>query len=100
MRAITVCLMAAAAALGAAGPASAAGQEPGEVVVFSTEAQPLSVYRDPEGCQGLPTTAHVLSNLTDRPVKVYGNPFCLGPSVVVPPGHGTHVPGGAGSFSA
>ncbi|GAA3162780.1 MULTISPECIES: hypothetical protein [Streptomyces] len=100
MRAITVCLVAAAATLGLAVPASAAEPESGEVVVFSTEVQPLHVYRDPQGCQQLPLTAHVLSNLTDHPVKVYGNPFCVGPSVSVPPGHGVHVPGGAGSFSA
>ncbi|MGW1840102.1 hypothetical protein [Streptomyces sp. NPDC002067] len=100
MRVITVGLVAAAVALGVAGPAVAAGPEGGEVAVFSTEAQPLDVYRDPEGCHALPAAAHVLANLTDRPVKVYGNPFCLGPSVVVLAGHGTHVPGGAGSFSS
>ncbi len=101
MRAILVSLVAAGAVLGLAAPAPAAGRAAsGDVVVFSTEAQPLDVYRDPVGCQQLPTVAHVLTNQTDRPVKVYGNPFCLGPSVVVQPGYGTHVPGGAGSFSA
>ncbi|MEU3711883.1 hypothetical protein [Streptomyces catenulae] len=100
MRAITVCLVAAAATLGSAVPASATEPASGEVVVFSTEAQPLDVYRDPEGCRQLPTLAHVLANRTDHPVKVYGNPFCVGPSVAVLPDHGIHVPGGAGSFSA
>ncbi|MFB8040992.1 hypothetical protein ACFC8F_06825 [Streptomyces hydrogenans] len=96
-RAVLISLVAASAVLGLAGSAQAAT---GDVVVFSTEAQPLDVYRDPVGCRQLPTVAHVLTNQTDRPVRVYGNPFCLGPSVVVQPGYGTHVPGGAGSFSA
>ncbi|MFD0562075.1 hypothetical protein ACFQ2M_08620 [Kitasatospora saccharophila] len=101
VRAILVSLLAAGSVLGLAAPAPAVTRAAsGDVVVFSTEAQPLDVYRDPAGCQQLPTVAHVLTNQTDRPVKVYGNPFCLGPSVVVQPGYGTHVPGGAGSFSA
>lgn len=97
-RAVLISLVAASAVFGLAGSAQAAAT--GDVVVFSTEVQPLDVYRDPSGCQQLPTVAHVLNNQTDRPVRVYGNPFCVGPSVVVQPGHGTHVPGGAGSFSA
>ncbi|MEV6353943.1 hypothetical protein ACWEP8_02370 [Streptomyces hydrogenans] len=96
-RAVLISLVAASAVLGLAGSAQAAT---GDVVVFSTEVQPLDVYRDPVGCQQLPTVAHVLTNQTDRPVRVYGNPWCIGPSVVVQPGYGTHVPGGAGSFSA
>ncbi|GHJ91360.1 MULTISPECIES: hypothetical protein [Streptomyces] len=97
-RAVLISLVAASAVLGLAGSAQAAAT--GDVVVFSTEVQPLDVYRDPAGCRQLPTVAHVLTNQTDRPVRIYGNPFCLGPSVVVQPGYGTHVPGGAGSFSA
>ncbi len=98
-KAILVALAAAGAAvLGLTAPARAAAS--GDVVVFSTEAQPLDVYRDPAGCQRLPALAHVLSNLSDQPVRIYGNPFCLGPSLVVQPGYGTHVPGGAGSFAA
>ncbi|MFC8717937.1 hypothetical protein [Kitasatospora sp. NPDC057198] len=101
VRAILVSLMAAGSVLALAAPAPAAARSAsGDVAVFSTEVQPLDVYHDPAGCQQLPAMAHVLNNLTDRPVKVYGNPFCLGPSVVVQPGYGTHVPGGAGSFSA
>ncbi|MFF0393466.1 hypothetical protein ACFYS8_32930 [Kitasatospora sp. NPDC004615] len=93
--------MAAASVLGLAAPAPAATRSAnGQVVVFSTELQPLDVYSNPSGCQQLPTAAHVLSNQTDAPVRVYGNPLCLGPSVTVQPGYGTHVPGGAGSFSA
>ncbi|MEV7674635.1 hypothetical protein [Streptomyces sp. NPDC088752] len=98
VRAVLISLVAAGSMLGTAAPALA--DAVGEVVVFSTEAQPLDVYRDPAGCQRLPTVAHVLTNRTDKPVKVYGNPFRLGPSLTVQPGHGTHVPGGAGSFSA
>ncbi|MFJ6518035.1 hypothetical protein ACIQJ4_07200 [Streptomyces filamentosus] len=97
-RAALVSLIAAGSMLGLAAPAQAAAS--GDVVVFSTEAQPLDVYRDPAGCRQLPTVAHVLTNQTDGPVRIYGNPFCLGPSLVVQPGYGTHVPGGAGSFSA
>ncbi|MYV71275.1 hypothetical protein GT043_36185 [Streptomyces sp. SID2131] len=98
VRAVLISLVAAGSMLGTAAPALA--DAVGEVVVFSTEAQPLDVYRDPAGCQRLPTVAHVLTNRTDKPVKVYGNPFCLGPSLTVQPGYGTHVPGGARSFSA
>ncbi len=97
-RAVLISLVAASAVFGLAGSAQAAAT--GDVVVFSTEVQPLDVYRDPSGCQRLPTAAHVLNNQTDGPVRIYGNPFCLGPSVVAQPGHGVHVPGGAGSFSA
>ncbi|WP_240509850.1 hypothetical protein [Streptomyces malaysiense] len=98
MKAVLVSLAVAAATLGLAGSARAAAS--GDVVVFSTEVQPLDVYHDPAGCRRLPALAHVLSNLSDQPVRIYGNPFCLGPSLVVQPGFGTHVPGGAGSFSA
>ncbi|MFE4591883.1 hypothetical protein [Streptomyces laurentii] len=83
-----------------AAPAAPAASSGGTVTVFETEAQALTVYEDPRGCQALPALAHVLGNHTDRTVRVYGNPFCLGPAVTVAPGHGTHVPGGAGSFSA
>ncbi|MFD8481575.1 hypothetical protein [Kitasatospora sp. NPDC059673] len=101
VRAILVSMVAAASALGLAAPAPAATRSAnGQVVVFSTELQPLDIYTNPSGCQQLPATAHVLNNQTDGPVQVYGNPLCLGPSVTVKPGHGTHVPGGAGSFSA
>ncbi|MYU20749.1 hypothetical protein [Streptomyces sp. SID8352] len=94
---ITCVLLAAVAGVGlAAGPAAAAD---GEVTVFQTELQPLTVYKDPAGCQKLPAAAHVLNNTTDRPVRIYGDPFCLGPSLVVPPGHGSHVAPGSGSFS-
>ncbi|MGA5495961.1 hypothetical protein ACPCSP_16510 [Streptomyces cinereoruber] len=97
-RAVLISLVAAGSLLGPAAPAQA--DAVGDVVVFSTEAQALDVYSDPSGCHRLPAVAHVLTNRTDKPVRIYGNPFCLGPSVAVQPGYGTHVPGGAGSFSA
>ncbi|MEV7181180.1 hypothetical protein [Kitasatospora sp. NPDC093679] len=100
MRAFLASLAAAGAALALTGAAPAPRAATGTVVVFSTEFQPLDVYTDPSGCNQLPTLAHVLANRTDHPVKVYGNPFCLGPGLTVQPGYGTHVPGGAGSFSA
>ncbi|MEW2620527.1 hypothetical protein [Streptomyces sp. NPDC048106] len=102
MRRTRIALLAAASALIAvsatAGTAHAA--EEGDVVVFRTELSPLTVYHDPYGCQKLPLDAHVLTNRTDRPVTVYGDPFCLTPGLVVLPGHGSHVAPGSGSFSA
>ncbi|MEZ7006295.1 hypothetical protein VM636_04330 [Streptomyces sp. SCSIO 75703] len=96
---ITCALLAAVAWVGLTpGPAAAAAE--GEVTVFQTELQPLTVYRDPAGCHKLPAAAHVLNNATDGPVRIYGDPFCLGPSVTVPPGYGAHVAPGSGSFSA
>ncbi|MEU8541395.1 hypothetical protein AB0C52_15630 [Streptomyces sp. NPDC048717] len=86
------------AASAASGTAVAAGS--GDVVVFRTELSPLTVYDAPRGCQKLPGDAHVLTNRMDRPVTVYGDPFCLTPGLVVPPGHGSHVAPGSGSFSA
>ncbi|MET9374720.1 hypothetical protein ABZX98_11300 [Streptomyces sp. NPDC002992] len=78
-------------------PASASD---GTVTVFRTEVQPLAVYENPSGCHRLPGTAHVLANATDGPVRIYGDPFCLGPSLEVAPGHGAHVAPGSGSFGA
>ncbi|MBB5158800.1 hypothetical protein [Saccharopolyspora phatthalungensis] len=78
-------------------PAAAAT---GEVVVFENEFTKLTRYQNPDGCKKLPAAAHVLNNETDQPVKIYGDPFCLGPSLTVPPGMGSHVAAGSGSFSA
>ncbi|MFF9208337.1 MULTISPECIES: hypothetical protein [unclassified Streptomyces] len=97
----TVLLAAAGALLAAsAGSVTARAAEPGDVVVFSTELAPLTVYHDPSGCQKLPPDAHVLTNQTDRPVVIYGDPFCLTPGLTVQPGYGSHVAPGSGSFSA
>ncbi|GAA0823688.1 hypothetical protein ACFQVD_03335 [Streptosporangium amethystogenes subsp. fukuiense] len=82
--------------LGTPVPAQAAT---GEVVVFEVEPIPLKVYTDPSGCVKLPPAAHVLINQTDKPVRTYSDPLCLGPSLTVQPGYGTHVAPGSGSFS-
>lgn len=92
----SVVAAASAMALFAATPAEASS---GRVTVFTTEVTPLKVYDDPSGCNALPPGAHVLTDETDSPVRVYADPFCLTPSLVVQPGYGTHVPPLAGSFS-
>ncbi len=76
------------------------GSSGSSVAVFSTELTPLSRFDDPSGCKLLPPAAHVLVNLTPAPVRVYADPVCLGPSLTVQPGFGSHVTPGAGSFSA
>ncbi|WP_219471106.1 hypothetical protein [Nonomuraea rhizosphaerae] len=92
----SVAAVATASLLGAALPAQAAT---GQVVIFEVEATPLTVYTDPTGCKKLPLGAHVLNNQTDRPVRIYGDPLCLGPFMTVQPGYGSHVQAGSGSFS-
>ncbi|GAA2796726.1 hypothetical protein GCM10010470_34800 [Saccharopolyspora taberi] len=77
-------------------PASAAS---GDVIVFSNEILQASTYENPSDCNLLPLGAHVLINKTDEPVTVYGDPLCLGPSMVVQPGYGVHVPPASASFS-
>ncbi len=96
-RAATVLLLVCAALTTAIAPAQAAV---GQVVVFATELQPLTVYTDPDGCRTLPPAAHVLDNLTDRPIRHYAAPGCLGPYLTIQPGYGSHVQGLGGSFSA
>ncbi len=96
-RSTSVLLATAAMSLALPGSALAATDE---VTVFETEVQPLTTYDDPSGCEKLPPASHVLTNQTDDPVRIYGDPFCTGPSLVVPPGHGSHVAPGSGSFSA
>ncbi|MEU6129030.1 hypothetical protein ABZ805_07645 [Saccharopolyspora sp. NPDC047091] len=92
---------AAAAVLATALPVSTAGAATtGQVLVFSTELQPVDSYDAPSGCYRAPLAAHVLINDTDEPVRIYGDPLCLTASLVVQPGHGAHVPPGTGSFSA
>ncbi|MBZ4014922.1 hypothetical protein [Streptomyces purpurogeneiscleroticus] len=87
------------ASVSATAPATAAPSN-GEVTVFQTEIQPVTTYENPVGCNKLPLGSHVLVNRTDKPVKVYGDPFCLTPSLTVQPGHGAHVDPTSGSFSA
>ncbi|MER7398575.1 hypothetical protein ABT381_24055 [Streptomyces sp. NPDC000151] len=95
----TLVAVALIASVSAVVPAAAAPSD-GEVTVFETELQPLTTYENPVGCQKLPPAAHVLVNRTDKPVQVYGDPFCLSPSLTVQPGFGAHVPPNSGSFSA
>ncbi|MDI2027048.1 hypothetical protein QFW96_00430 [Saccharopolyspora sp. TS4A08] len=99
VRVASVVLATGALAMGGAGLAGA--QEPSNrVTVFETELQPLTKFEDPQGCHKLPLASHVIVNDTDRVITVYGDPFCMTPGLQVPPGHGSHVPPGTGSFSA
>jgi hypothetical protein len=99
----TFSALAAAAAVAALGLAAAAPAQAatGQVVVFSTEIQPLDVYTDPTGCHRLPITSHVIDNLTDQPIHVFLDPFCTVPAPipVLAPNYGSHV-SNVGSFSA
>ncbi len=91
-------VIAVATTAAAAGPASA-DPATGRIVVFSTEFAELTVLENPTGCVKLPMDAHVLTNQTDTPVQVHGDPFCLSPGLTVAPGYGSHVAPGSGSFS-
>ncbi|ANN17221.1 hypothetical protein SD37_17275 [Amycolatopsis orientalis] len=71
----------------------------GNVVVFSTEFERLETYRNPEGCNKLPLSAHVLANLSSSDLVIHGDPLCLTPGLTVSPGYGSHVTPGSGSFS-
>ncbi|PYC73885.1 hypothetical protein C7C46_24945 [Streptomyces tateyamensis] len=100
---LTVMLAAATLTGVAAAPAQAAT---GQVVVYSTQLEPLTVYQDPQGCTQLPPFAHVLNNQTDATVTVYADRWCTLPFTEnaltlgqLAPGYGTHVTG-AGSFRA
>lgn len=92
-------VLAAAGALSVCAPVAYADSGSGDVVVFRTEVSPVTVYENPAGCRKLPADSHVLVNRSDRPVTVYGDPFCLTPGLVVQPRHGAHVVPGSGSFS-
>lgn len=71
----------------------------GQVMIFAHELRPMNVYQNPVGCQKIPVDAHILINLTDKPVSVYADPFCVTPSLSIQPGHATHVSLGTGSFN-
>ncbi|TWV58299.1 hypothetical protein FRZ03_00945 [Streptomyces misionensis] len=71
-----------------------------QVVVFSNELTPLTVYSDPHGCQPLPTISHVLVNETSRTVYLHADRFCLTPGVPVRPGYGAHTGQFSGAFSS
>ncbi|MFR9728447.1 hypothetical protein ACL03H_04395 [Saccharopolyspora sp. MS10] len=101
MRLRTRLLLATAAAALVALPTAVPGAAAtGEVLVFSTEFERVTTYDSPSGCTKAPPTAHVLINNTDAPVRIYGDPVCLTPSLTVAPGYGAHIPPGTGSFSA
>lgn len=89
-----------ATVLAVAGNTAPAAAAQGKVVVFSLEVAHLSIYDNPTGCKKLPLEAHVLDNLTDRPVTIYADPWCATPGLTVQPGDGSHVVPGSGSFSA
>jgi hypothetical protein len=76
-----------------------AGAATGQVLVFETESAPVTIYEDPSGCHKLSAAAHVLINETGETVRIYSDPLCLMPSLAVPPGYGSHVAPGSGSFS-
>ena len=78
-----------------ASPASAAN---GQVMVFVADYTEVVVFDNPSGCESLPAGAHVLINMTDEPVSLYGGPGCSGFASEVEPGDGAHVPPFAGSF--
>ncbi|WP_243787942.1 hypothetical protein [Saccharopolyspora gloriosae] len=80
--------------------AAASAADTGQVLIFSTELEPVATYDSSSGCEKAPATAHVLINDTDDPVRIYADPFCVTPSLVIAPGHGAHIPPGTGSFSA
>lgn len=97
--------IAAAAALLGGGAATAqadpdGGRADGSVLVFKNELTPSGRYDDPSGCTQLPMDAHLLTNLTDSDVKVYGDPYCTALSLTVPPGTGAHIQTPISSFSA
>jgi hypothetical protein len=94
--AVAAVLLAIGALAISAAPANAQG---GRVVVFQSEFQPLTQYADPAGCYNMPALAHVIDNLTSRPIKLYTAPNCLGPYLQIRPDYGSHIHG-LGSFSA
>lgn len=96
----TVALAAAGLLAVLALPGTASAASNGDVTVFRTELSPLTVYENPTGCTKLPADSHVLVNRSDKPVTVYGDPFCLTPGLTVQPDHGAHVAPGSGSFKA
>jgi hypothetical protein len=98
---VTAAVVVACAATMGTGSSAAADTEAakGRVTVFSTELTELDSWDDPSGCNKLPIAAHVLINETDAPVRIYGDPFCLSPSLTVRPGYGSHVTPGSGSFA-
>ena len=102
-RSTLVAALSALLVLGSASTALAQGDRADsteQVIVFSNELVPLTVYNDPQGCQRLPAISHVLVNETSRTVYLHADPFCLGPSLPIQPGYGAHTGQLSGSFSS
>jgi hypothetical protein len=76
------------------------GADTNQVVVFSSELTPLTVYQNPQGCQRLPVLSHTLHNQTSRPVQLHPDPLCLLPGITIQPGYGSHTGQFSGSFSS
>jgi hypothetical protein len=65
-----------------------------KVIIFSTEFQPLSEIDHPTGCIQMPVLAHIVVNLTGKPMTAYAFPSCAGPQIwTVKPGFGVHTAG-------
>ncbi|MDT0461867.1 hypothetical protein [Streptomyces gibsoniae] len=100
--------MTAGLVLGAVGPALAHNgpadhrdaPDTNQVVVFSNELVPLTVYPDPHGCRRLPVVSHVLDNETSRTVYLHADSLCLTPGIPIRPGYGMHTQQLFGSFSS
>ncbi|MEV0616377.1 hypothetical protein AB0I81_23885 [Nonomuraea sp. NPDC050404] len=95
-----IALAGAAAALTLLGTTLPAQAATGQVVVFSTEFEPLTTYDNPTGCTKLPISAHVVNNQTDSKIQTYSDPLCMFPALTIPPNHGAHIMPGTASFSA
>ncbi|MEV4502450.1 hypothetical protein [Streptomyces klenkii] len=83
----------------AVAPTMVAQAATGSVVVYSIDELPLDVYKNPTGCKLLPEAAHVLANLTDQDVQLYGDTKCETAGETVPADHGVHIPSGTKAFS-
>lgn len=99
IRALVVTVAGCACLAGGVTASADAHAASGTVLVFEHEFVPTTRYENPSGCNALPAAAHLLANRTDSDVKLYADPFCMTFSMVVPPGHGAHVPPVTGSFS-
>ncbi|ASU82555.1 hypothetical protein CDO52_06945 [Nocardiopsis gilva YIM 90087] len=94
---VSVFTAAAVTVLISAGPVHAAT---GEIIVFTTEFEEITVYQDPASgsCRRLPATAHTVINRTDADVFIHAGTSCFGPGVQVAPDRGWHAPP-SGMFS-
>jgi hypothetical protein len=104
-RTALIAALSAGLVLGSAGSALAQNvpddrADTNQVIVFSSELTPLTVYPDPHGCQPLPTISHVLVNQTSRTVYVHADPFCLTPGLPIRPGYGAHTGQLSSAFSS